>query len=349
MAFPSAPGYNQLQGGVWSPTIYSKTVQKQFRRKAVAKALCNNDYFGEIANFGDSVVIIKEPEINVSDYARGTQLTPQDLTDESFTLIIDKAKSFNFIVDDIEKKMSHVNWESMASDRAAYKLADSYDKNMFAYMTGYDYDDDAGTYTARTSLSAGTAAESTAGSDELLSANKLARNSFVSGGSSSDSVAVGVSGTYDVTPLAVLNRINRLMDVQNVDKDGRWVVLDPVYIEILMDENSKFMNHDYQMSEGLDNGKIASNKIRGFDIYSSNNLPQFGTGAGTGDNNGSSANYGFIVAGQKSAVATAEKINKTESFRSPNTFGDVVRGLHMYGRKILRPQALFRVAYNINA
>lgn len=349
MAFQSAPGYNQLQGGVWSPTIYSKTVQKQFRKKSVAKDLCNNDYFGEIANFGDSVVIIKEPEITVSDYARGTQLTPQDLSDESFTLIIDKAKSFNFIVDDIEKKMSHVNWSSLASDRAAYRLADSYDKNMLAYMSGYDYDDDTVAYSVRSSLSAGTRAESTADTDELLSANKLARNTFVSGGSSSDSVALGVSGTYDVTPLAVLNRINRLMDEQNVDQDGRWVVVSPVFLEILQDENSKFMNHDYQKSEGLANGKLQSGQIRGFDVYKSNNLPAFGTGPGTGDNNGSSANYGFIVAGQRSAVATAEKINKTESFRSPNTFGDVVRGLHMYGRKILRPQALFRVAYNVNA
>lgn len=348
MAFQSAVGYNQLQNGVWSPTIYSKAVQKQFRKKSVAKDVTNNDYFGEISNYGDSVVIIKEPEITVSSYARGAEVEPQDLSDESFTLIIDRANKFAFQVDDIEKKMSHVNWESLASDRAAYRLADAYDRDILAYMSGYEYTDSTATWAARTAP-VGTNAESTAGVDELLSTMKLARNTFVSGGSSSDSVAVGVSGTYDATPLAVLSRISRLMDQQNVDPDGRWVVVDPVFEEILRDENSKFMDRDYQSGEALSNGRVSANKIRGFRVYNSNNLPQFGTGAGTGDTNGSSANYGVLVAGHDSAVATAETINKTESFRSPNTFADVVRGLHMYGRKILRPQALARVIYNVNA
>lgn len=63
MAFQSAVGYGQLQTGVWSPTIYSKTVQKQFRKSSVCKDITNGDYFGEISNFGDSVIIIKEPMI----------------------------------------------------------------------------------------------------------------------------------------------------------------------------------------------------------------------------------------------------------------------------------------------
>lgn len=348
MAFQSAVGYGQLQTGVWSPTIYSKTVQKQFRKSSIAKDITNNDYFGEISNFGDSVIIIKEPEITITPYARGTQLTPQDLLDDSFTLIIDRANSFNFQVDDIEKKMSHVNWASLASDRAAYRLADTYDRDMLAYMSGYQYSATTGLWTVRTAA-VGTNAESTAGTDELLSTMKLTRATFVSGGSSSESIAVGVAGTYDVTPLAVLSRMSRLMDVQNVDKKGRWVVVDPVFEEILRDENSKFMDRFFQEGEQLSNGRISSNEVRGFRLYSSNNLPVVGTGPGTADNNGSSANYGLIIAGHDSSVATAETINKTESFRSPNTFADVVRGMHMYGRKILRPQALCTAIYNVNA
>lgn len=287
-------------------------------------------------------------EITITPYARGTQLTPQDLLDDSFTLIIDRANSFNFQVDDIEKKMSHVNWNSLASDRAAYRLADTYDRDMLAYMSGYQYTDSTGLYTARTAP-VGTKAEASAGVDELLATMKLNRSTFVSGGSASDSIAVGVSGTYDATPLAVLSRMSRLMDIQNVDKKGRWVVVDPVFEEILRDENSKFMDRFFQDGEQLSNGRVQSNMVRGFRLYSSNNLPTLGTGPGTADNNGSSANYGLIIAGQDSAVATAETINKTESFRSPNTFADVVRGMHMYGRKILRPQALCTAIYNINA
>jgi hypothetical protein len=83
-------------------------------------------------------------------------------------------------------------------------------------------------------------------------------------------------------------------------------------------------------------------------VYESNNLPFVGTGPGTADTNGSSAHYGVIVAGHKSAVATAQQLNDTEKFRSQDFFGDVVRGMHLYGRKILRPEALYRVFYNIN-
>lgn len=346
--FPRAPGYNNLPNGVFSPVIYSEKVQKQFRKKTVVGSITNSDYFGEISNMGDSVQIIKEPEIQISRLQRGTQLTSQDLEDADFTLIVDRANSYQFQVDDIEKKQAHVNWSSLASDRAAYQLADEYDADILGYMAGYEQVDLGGAWTARTTA-VGTKAESSADSDELFAIHKLARNSFVSGGSASDSIAVGVNGTYDATPLAILNRMNRLLDQQNVDKDGRWIVVDPVFLEILMDENSKFMNHDYQGTEALSNGKVVSGKVRGFDLYMSNNLPYLGTGPGTADNNGSSANFGLIVAGHKSAVATAEQLKQTESFRSPFGFSDIVRGMHMYGRKILRPTGLVRAAYNINA
>lgn len=284
-------------------------------------------------------------EININPLARGQQLTSQDLTDDSFTLIIDRANYFQFQVDDIEKKMSHINWETLASNRAAYRLADTYDRDLLGYMSGYEYDTVAGTWSAR-STAVGTKAESTADSDELLAIHKVSRATMVSGGSSSDSVAIGTSGTYDATPLELLSRMSTLMDLQNVDRDGRWIVVSPEFEEVLRDENSKFMDRDFQDSQNLSNGKITGNKVRGFELYSSNNLPYIGTGQGTIDNNGSSAHYGVIIAGQRAAVASAEQISKTESFRSPDAFADVVRGMHLYGRKILRPQALLRAIWN---
>lgn len=347
MAFQSATGYGNLPNGKFSPVIYSQKVQKQFRKESVVEDITNSDYFGEISNFGDSVQIIKEPEIAISKYARGTQLTSQDLEDQDFTLIVDRANAFQFQVDDIEKKQSHVNWLDLATDRAGYKLAQEYDMDVLGYLTGYEVSPTTGLWVARTAA-VGTKSESTADADELFSIHKLNRSHFVSGGATTDSIAVGVSGTYDATPLQILNRFNRLLDQQNVEKEGRWVVVDPVFMEILMDENSKFVDRDFQEGEQLSNGKISAAKIRGFRVYSSNNLAYVGNGPGTPDNNGSATDYGFIVAGHDSAVATAEQINKTESFRSPFGFSDIVRGMHMYGRKILRPQGLLRAAYNKN-
>ena len=47
------------------------------------------------------------------------------------------------------------------------------------------------------------------------------------------------------------------------------------------------------------------------------------------------------------AVATAQQINKTETYRDPDSFADIVRGMHLYGRKILRPEAIVTAKYNV--
>ena len=353
MAFQRAVGYNNLPNGNFSPTIYSKKVQMAFRKKAVAQAITNNDYFGEIANFGDSVRIIKEPEITIFDYARGSKIVPQDLTDSDFTLTIDRSRAWAFKIDDIEVSMSHVNWESLARDRAAYKLADNFDGDILGYMSGYEYtvnpSTGAVTFTARTTP-VGTKANTNADGDELLATQKLTKSAFSSSGTGTNSIPIGVAGTYDATPLQVLNRMSRLLDQQNVPTDNRWVVVDPIFVELLSDENSKLVNNDYMLNQNaggqLTNGQLVANRIRGFTVYESNNLPTLGTGAGTIATGGSGTNYGVIVAGHKSAVATAEQLAKTEKLRPTDTFGDLIRGMHLYGRKILRPEGLVTALWN---
>lgn len=354
MAFPSAPGYGNLPNGNFSPVIYSKQVQLAFRKSSVAEDITNNDYFGEIANMGDSVKIIKEPEVSVQSYARGTQITAQDLDDEDFTLVVDQANYFAFKIDDIEAAHSHVNFMSMASDRAAYRLRDQYDQDVLGYLSGYSQSAKHGSPdTVRTTFP-GTKAVSTAGSDELLSTMKLSRPNFgnlTSAGTTGDSIPLaprypgqtGASTTL-VSPLAVIARMSRLLDQQLVDTQGRWLVVDPVFVEILKDEDSRLLNADFGGS-GLQNGLILNN-LHGFRVYVSNNLPKIGTGAGTTGASAQSSNFGVIVAGHDSAVASAQQITKTESYRDPDSFADIVRGMHLYGRKILRPEAIVTARYN---
>jgi hypothetical protein len=128
MAFPTAGGYGNLPNGNFSPVIYSKKVQKALRKASVVEDVTNTDYAGEIANFGDSVKIIKEPDITINDYKRGTSLATQDLTDADFTMVVDEANYFQFAIDDIEEAHSHVNFMDLATDRAAYKLRDAFDQ-----------------------------------------------------------------------------------------------------------------------------------------------------------------------------------------------------------------------------
>ena len=344
MAFTSAAGHGNLPNGNFSPVIYSKQVQLAFRKASICEAITNSDYFGEIAAMGDSVKIIKEPEITVKAYERGTTITPQDLDDEDFSLTIDKANYFAFKVDDIEEAHSHVNFQALASDRAAYRLSDQFDQDVLGYLTGFKQSAIHGTPDTVNSTVNGTVAVSTAGTDELLSSMKLDAAAF--GGSAGDALALQprAGGATDTTPavgdtfpLTVIARMSRLLDQQNVDTQGRWLVVDPVFMELLKDEDSRLFNSDFGGS-GLANGQIGMN-IHGFRVYQSNNLPAVGTGPSfTGTN--SAVNYGMIVAGHDSAVATAEQINKTETYRDPDSFADIVRGMHLYGRKILRPEAL---------
>jgi hypothetical protein len=349
MAFPSASGYTNLANGNFSPVIYSKKVQKAFRKSSVVEDITNTDYSGEIANFGDSVKIIKEPDITINTYARGTNLATQDLTDADFTMVVDQANYFQFAIDDIEEAHSHVNFMDLATDRAGYKLRDTFDADVLGYMAGWTYN---GSAWVRRTAAAGTKADTAADADELLAANKLDITDFggsdlgVLGEVTSIPIAAGGGSGAVTSPLAIMNRIARLMDQANVDTDSRWLVVDPVFAEILMDENSKLINGDFGGEGELRNGRMPGT-IRGFRIYKSNNLPFVGTGAGTSASAGSEDNFGVIVAGHDSAVATAEQIAKTESFRSPDTFADIVRGMQLYGRKVLRPEGLFTANYNL--
>ena len=139
--------------------------------------------------------------------------------------------------------------------------------------------------------------------------------------------------------------MSRLLDQQYVDTAERWLIVDPVFIELLKDEDSRLLNSDFGGS-GLQNGLVARS-LHGFNVYISNNLPSVGTGSATTGSANQNTNYGVIVAGHSSAVATAQQITKTESYRDPDSFADIVRGMHLYGRKILRPEAIATANFNV--
>ncbi len=312
MAFQSAPGYNNLPNGNFSPTIYSKKAQLAFRTASVIQAITNSDYFGEISAFGDSVKVIKEPSITVKPYARGTTVNAQDLVDDEIILVVDQANYMSFKVDDIETKHAHHNWTSMATDQGGYRLANAMDKEVLLQIT----------------TKVGTTDGEIDNSDHLI-------------GTTSVPVTVSTSGSPDFTPLALLARFKRLLDQSDVPMEGRWFVGDPIFYEKLNDENSKILDNDFTDKGIMRNGRVAQGDLRGFELFESNNLPTVGTGPEAT----SGANGGWILAGHMSAVATAEQITETESFRDQESFADVVRGLHVYGRKVLRPEALVGAVY----
>jgi len=233
-------------------------------------------------------------------------------------------------------------------------LRDQYDQEVLGYLSGYAQSalHSAGD-TVNTTVN-GTKAVTTAGSDELLASMKLDATDFNlnDGGAAVSGEAIvvvprlpGVSTlpTANASPLQVIARMARLLDQQFVDTNGRWLVIDPVFAETLKDEDSRLFNSDFGGS-GLQNGLVINN-LHGFRVYVSNNMPAVGTGPAVGSATLQATNYGVLTAGHDSAVATAQQINKTETYRDPDSFADIVRGMHLYGRKILRPEAIVTARY----
>ena len=296
------------------PKVYSKQVLNFFRKASVAEAITNTDYAGEISAFGDTVRIIKEPVISVDQYERGGTVTKTALTDQEVTLIIDVANAFKFIVDDIETNMSHVNFREVATSSAAYALRDAFDTGVIA------------------TIIAGVSASSPnhiLGSDN---ATDLAAGTFDGTGN----LDLGF-GTSEHDPIDVLSHMARLLDEQNVPEEGRWFLANPQFYEQLVQSSSKLLSVDFNAGQGsIRNGLVSSGKLRGFDMYKTNNIAATSNAAGQ------------CVAGHISSTCTAQTITSTEVIRDPDSFGDIVRGLHVYGAKVLRPEALVSAFYGID-
>jgi hypothetical protein len=292
--FTAAAGYGNLPNGKWSPTIYSKNVLDYLKRISVADEITNTDYTGEIKDKGDVVKIIKAPVMTVRTYERGATIVPQDFTDEELELAIDQANYWAFRMDDIEKQMSHVNWEASATESAAYELKDAYDVNVLSYMVTNSTD--------------------TAGT-----------------GTSGSGVTIGFGAGNSFTPYDYLNRFARLMDENDVPEMDRYFVASPAFWEQLGREDSKLI--DVAVTGDPDSiirarKNATSRPIAGFKCYKSNNLPTV------------SSKY-TVLAGHKSSTATAVTILKSEKQRLIETFGEQSKGLMVFGRKVLRPEALF--------
>jgi len=296
------------------PKVYSKQVLNFFRKSSVAEAITNTDYAGEISGYGDTVRIIKEPVITVYQYERGADITKTALTDQEVSLVVDTANAFKFIVDDIETNMSHVNFRDVATSSAAYALRDAFDAGVIATMFA--------------GVSAATP-NHILGSDN---ATDLAAGTFDGTGN----LDIGF-GSSEHDPIDVLSRMARLLDEQNIPEEGRWFLASPEFYEILVQSSSKLLSVDYNAGQGsIRNGLVSSGKLRGFDMYKTNNIAATSNAAGQ------------CLAGHMSATATAQTITSTEVIRDPDSFGDIVRGLHVYGAKVLRPDAMVSAFYGID-
>jgi hypothetical protein len=136
------------------------------------------------------------------------------------------------------------------------------------------------------------------------------------------------SATSYTGVMQMFTLINTALTKSNVPKQGRYVILPPEITGRLFEKNTSLVS-TAQQQEAVTNGYVTN--FAGFNIFESNNVANVGTTA--------SPKY-KILAGSNIAMTFAQQISKIEGVRRENKFADAVRGLYVYGRKVVRPDAL---------
>ena len=146
-----------------------------------------------------------------------------------------------------------------------------------------------------------------------------------------------ISTTAITTPLLAATGLVNLktkLDNANVPTAGRYAIVPPWYHNLLLLPGSGFVSvADAGTSEGLRNGHVG--RAFGFDIFMSNNAPLV-----TGDDYQVSAGY-------PGAISFASQINKVEAYRPQSSFSDALKGLSLYGAKLVRPSGIATLTASI--
>jgi hypothetical protein len=294
----------------FKPEAWSRVILAAEKKALVfgGPGIVNDDYEGEISGPGTTVHITQFGDPEVSDYAPNETIAYQELDDAGQELLIDQRKYFAFTIDDVDKRQAAGDMQAYLEDRAAYKLADTADQFV------------AGLYVS------------------VAQANILANSSGNSTLTAGDELAPEVYGGSASHPadfyLQVVLPLKVKLDEAYVPKNGRYLVVPP-WAEALLEQTEAFVSvatpaQQEVFSEGL------IGRVSGFDVYTSNNSIEFDTASGPATEDG--AGGGWVVqAGHPMAITFAEQIVQTEALRLQTTFADAVRGLHVYGGRLVRP------------
>lgn len=313
--------------GTFIPTFWSGKLAEKFYATTVFGEIANTNWYGEISNVGDTVIINTIPTLTIKEYKVGMQLEYEVPQGETFEIKVDKGHYFAFNVNDVMKLQSKPNLMSMFTDDATMQMKIKVDTlglyNIFFNATGG--------WLTRT------------GTGNVYDAC-WEKNRGATAGAISASYNMGT----DDTPVAltadnILSQITAaatVLDEANVPADGRYMVITPYEHNLLM--NSKLVAADFMgdSTSALRNGRIG--QIAGFTFYVSNLLPR-ADAAKAWDNTTASASAKkrhLIFAGHRSGISFASQFTKMEHLRNPTDFGELVRGLNIWGMKVTQGQCL---------
>ncbi len=308
--YPTNSTGNLLQSTSFIPEIWSGKLVEKFYASTVLAAISNTDYEGEIKNKGDRVRIRTKPTITIRDYDADGLLGLDRPTGNTVELYIGNGKYFSLILDDVMEVQSDLNILSMWSDDAAQQLKITVDTDVL---------------------------------DGIVNGMST-NNRGVAAGVITGSLNLGVKGTPlsvvgrnpgvgQVELLDVLMRMGQCLDEQNIPEVGRWVVM-PAWAGRMIKQSE--LRQAYLSGDSvsmLRNGRLGM--VDRFTIYISNLLP-----TNASDSTNFNSGEWPIFAGHAHGLTFASQISKVETLRSELTFGQILRGLQVYGYQIVDGKAL---------
>ena len=260
----------------------------------------------EISAYGDKVNIRTIPDLTINDYEIGDDLTYERPKSANVELLIDKGKYYAFHINDVEKKQADIDFVNKWSEDGSEQMKITIDTGILA-----DIPSDAGTGNFG----------ATAG---LISGNIDLGTTNTDGSS-----AVGLSKDTIVDKIV---ECGQCLTEQNVPNTNRWIVI-PAWAATRI-KTSELSEASYS-GDGVSmkrNGRIGV--IDNFEIFVSNNVAIVTEG---------SVDCYKILFGHKSALTFASQLVKNEMIDNPNDFGKLMRGLQVYGYKVIKEESMGHV------
>lgn len=300
MGFPVSAGRPNYSGN-FIPEIWSGKLIENFYDATVLAAISNTDYEGEIRNMGDTVNIRTTPEITIKTYVKGQNLTVENPDKPKLQLVIDKGEYFACVEDDVDKVQADINLMDTWSKDASERMKIKIDQRVLTDIL-----------------------PDIAASNKGASAGRISGN--INLGTTGTPAALTKDGASSTIPvLDYLVDLGTVLDEANCPEQGRFVVIPAKMAGMIKKSDLRDASLSGDGTSILRNGRLGM--IDRFTIYVSHNLSV------------SSGKYS-IVAGHKMGFTFASQMTNMETIRSEATFGNIIRGLQVYGYKVVKPEAL---------
>lgn len=313
----------------------------------------NRDYEGDISAFGDTVHITSISDPTIRPYTKDTNLsTAEALTDAEQLLLIDQAQSFNFQIDDIDRAQVRNNGALMgeATRRAGFGLRDVADKFLAGKIAG----------------SAGNAL----GVIDGTTATNVYDTLLVPASVKLDEANVPEEDRWIILSPAAYGKLQldgRFIKQNESGTDAlhNGVVGSAAGFRIYKSNNAFQSNRDTLTATTVSGAKSLTSTVAGYFSQGDVGMTVTGTGIGAAAkvasvsadgkvatltvNSTASATVADIAlagggqlayAGSSIATSFAQQILQVEAYRPELRFGDALKGLHVYGAKVVRPSAL---------